>query len=94
MVAAGAAAFVTALDLSDVEVVDHRIQHANRVVLRNKIAQTGRKKQIVVLIVRFKDYLCHCLIVIDFVFRTYKIRIIYQKSNSYSFDIQKNSYLF
>ena len=32
------------------------------------------------------------MIVLYFVFRTYKIAIIYQKSNSYSFDFQKNSY--
>ena len=49
------------LDLPDVEVVDHRIQDADGIVLGDKVAQTRRKKQIVVLIVRFKYYLCHCL---------------------------------
>jgi hypothetical protein len=61
MVAAGSAALVAALDLPDVEVVDHRIQNAYGIVPGDKVAQTRRKKQIVVLIVRFKDYLCHCL---------------------------------
>ena len=62
MVAAGAATLIAVLDLPDVEVVDHRIQNAYGIVLGDKVAQTWRKKQIVVLIVRFKDYLCHCLI--------------------------------
>ena len=61
MVAAGSAALIAVLDLPDVEVVDHRIQNADGVVRGDKVTQTRRKKQIVVLIVRFKDYLCHCL---------------------------------
>jgi len=41
-------------------------------------------------------YICHCCSVIVYflLFRNYKIVIIYQKSNSYSFDYQKNSYFF
>lgn len=94
MVAARASAFVTILKGPDVQVVHDGVQDANRIVIRDKVTQTGRKKKIVVLIVRFKDYLCHCCSVIVYflLFRNYKIVIIYQKSNSYSFDYQKNSY--
>ena len=72
----------------------YHIQDTDRVVFRNKVAEAWRKKKLIVLIVRFKDYLCHCLIVFLFVFCTYIIVIIYQKSNSYSTEFQKNSHFF
>ena len=74
----------------------YHIQDTDRVVFRNKVAEAWRKKKLIVLIVRFKDYLCHCCSVIVYflLFRNYKIVIIYQKSNSYSTEFQKNSHFF
>ena len=55
-----AAADVSGLDLGDIKPVNDRADHAGGMIMRQVIAHTRRKKQIIVGIVRFIDYLCHC----------------------------------
>ena len=43
-----AAAFVTVLDGPDVHMVHDGVQNTDRVILRDKVAQTRRKKKIIV----------------------------------------------
>ena len=57
-----AASDISGFDFTDIEVVDYSTDHSCGMILGKIIAKTRRKKQIVVGIVRFKNYLCHCLI--------------------------------
>ena len=66
IVAAGASAGITGFDPADVEAVDYCTYDSCGMALGKIIPKTWRKQQIIVGIVRFKDYLCHCLIEIIF----------------------------
>ena len=62
IVTAGSATGITGYDFTDVETVYYRTDDSRRMILWKIIAKTWRKQQIIVGIVGFKDYLCHCLI--------------------------------
>ena len=61
-------------------------------ILRNEVTNAWWEKKKIVLIVIFILYICHRMEVLLFCFRTSNIQNILYKSNSYSFDYQKNSY--
>ena len=65
MVAAGAAAGVTRFDFTDVEPINYRTDDPCGMIQGEIIAETGRKKQIIVGIVRFKDYLFYFMTAAD-----------------------------
>ena len=64
VVTACPAALVSRFDVRYVEPVDDGAYNTSLVVLGKIIAKTWRKKQAVVGIIRFKNYLCHCCLAI------------------------------
>ena len=68
IIAARTTSYVTSLNFTDIKPVNYCADNSSWVILGKIIAQTRRKKQIIVGIVRFKDYLCHYLIRFSFCF--------------------------
>lgn len=58
---ARATTFICGLNCADIKMLDYSIKYAHRIIFRNKVTDTVRKKEIIVLIVRFICYLCYVI---------------------------------
>ena len=95
MIARCAATLVGGFNFTDVEIVQDCIHGADGMILGNEVANAWREKKKIVLIVIFILYLCHRMSdICFFVFCTSNIQNLSYKNNSYSFDYQRNSYIF